>query len=277
MIGSLAVACAQLSAVRTKKRSETDSNRHLPLAAMQRHRQNRPMNETSHAPMSSLDGVERSTGADPAWTILWLHGLGDSGDGFAPIVPELVRPGWPALRFVFPHAPMRAVTINGGMRMRAWYDIAHLDLANRADETGVAESIAQVEALIAREAARGIPPHRLILAGFSQGGAIALAAGLRRTEPLAGLIALSTYLPAPGKAAGALRPGAERQPLFMGHGMGDPVVPYAAGEQSAALMQGMGFAVDWHRYPMAHQVCAEELSDLGDWLEARFAGTPVPG
>lgn len=234
------------------------------------------MNETSPS-SAPFDGVERSTGADPAWTILWLHGLGDSGDGFAPIVPELVRPDWPALRFVFPHAPMRAVTINGGMRMRAWYDIAHLDMANRADEAGVAESVARVEALIAREAARGIPPDRLILAGFSQGGAIALAAGLRRTVPLAGLIALSTYLPAPGKAAVALRPGAERQPLFMAHGMGDPVVPYAAGEESAAMMRRMGFAVDWHRYPMAHQVCVEELRDLGDWLEARFAAARTTG
>lgn len=227
--------------------------------------------------MPPLDGVERHTGPDPAWTILWLHGLGDSGDGFAPIVPELVRPGWPALRFVFPHAPMRAVTINGGMRMRAWYDIAHMDLANRADETGVAESIEQVEALIAREAGRGIPPARIILAGFSQGGAVALAAGLRRSAPLAGLVALSTYLPAPGKATDALQPGAERQPLFMAHGLYDPVVPYAAGEQSAALMGRMGFAVDWRRYPMAHQVCAEELNDLGDWLEARFAAVPKTG
>lgn len=224
-----------------------------------------------------LDAVERQTGPDPTWTILWLHGLGDSGDGFAPIVPELVRPGWPALRFVFPHAPTRAVTINGGMRMRAWYDIAHLDMANRADEAGVAESIEQVEALIAREAARGIPPERLILAGFSQGGAVTLAAGLRRKTPLAGLVALSTYLPAPSKAAEALRPGAERQPLFMAHGLYDPVVPYVAGEQSAATMQRIGFAPDWHRYPMAHQVCTEELSDLGDWLEARFEAAPKVG
>lgn len=218
-----------------------------------------------------LDGVERQTGPAPAWTILWLHGLGDSGDGFAPIVPELVRPHWPALRFVFPHAPMRAVTINGGMRMRAWYDIAHQDLANRADETGVAESILQVEALIAREAERGIPPERLILAGFSQGGAITLAAGLRRKTPLAGLVALSTYLPAPGKAAEALQAGAGRQPLFMAHGLYDPVVPYAAGEQSATILQGLGFSPKWHRYPMAHQVCTEEISDLGDWMETLFS------
>ncbi len=231
----------------------------------------------THAPSPLLDGVERTTGPDPAWTILWLHGLGDSGDGFAPIIPELIRPGWPALRFVFPHAPVRAVTINGGMRMRAWYDIAHMDLVDRADETGVAESVEQVEALIERETARGIPPQRLILAGFSQGGAVTLAAGVRRKIPLAGLVALSTYMPAPGKAAAALRAGAERQPVFMAHGLYDPVVPYAGGEQSAALMARMGFAVDWHRYPMAHQVCTEELGDLGDWLEARFATVQTAG
>ena len=227
----------------------------------------------TQTPSPLLDGVERTTGPNPTWTVLWLHGLGDSGDGFAPIVPELVRPGWPALRFVFPHAPVRAVTINGGARMRAWYDIADLDLANRADETGVAESIEQVEALIAREAERGIPPERIILAGFSQGGAITLATGLRRTVPLAGLVALSTYLPAMNKAAAALRPGAERQPLFMAHGQYDPVVPYFAGEQSAAMMRQFGFAVDWHRYPMAHQACAEEIRDLGDWMQALFAAS----
>ncbi len=231
----------------------------------------------TQSPPASFDGVERTTGPDPTWTLLWLHGLGDSGDGFAPIVPELVRPGWPTLRFVFPHAPVRAVTINGGMRMRAWYDIAHMDLANRADETGVAESIDHVDALIAREAARGIPASRIVLVGFSQGGAVTLAAGLRRRTPLAGLVALSTYLPAPGKAADALQPGAERQPLFMAHGLYDPVVPYAAGEQSAAALQRLGFAPAWHRYPMAHQVCAEELSDLGDWLEARFAAATKVG
>lgn len=150
-----------------------------------------------------LETVELETGPAPQWCVLWLHGLGADGHDFAPIVPELVRPGWPALRFVFPHAPMRPVTINGGMRMRAWYDIRDLDLANRADLDGVDASVAEVEALIAREAARGIPPQRLLLAGFSQGGAITLAAGLARREPLAGLIALSTYLPMPMATAQA--------------------------------------------------------------------------
>ena len=142
-----------------------------------------------------LECVEQDTGAAPQWTVLWLHGLGADGHDFAPIVPELVRSHWPALRFVFPHAPVRAVTINGGARMRAWYDIVGMDFATRAEAAGIGESVAQVEALIARENERGTPASRLLLAGFSQGGAIALAAGLRRREPLAGLIALSTYLP----------------------------------------------------------------------------------
>ncbi len=241
------------------------------VAAARGRGHDRPMTDIDPAPL--LDCVELQTGPDaaPAWTVLWLHGLGADGHDFAPIVPELVRPGWPTLRFVFPHAPVRAVTINGGTRMRAWYDIAHLDLANRADETGVAESLVQIDALIAREAARGIPPERIILAGFSQGGAITLAAGIRRQAPLGGLVALSTYLPAPTKASSALQPGAERQPLFMAHGQFDPVVPFAAGEQTAALLRVLGFTPEWHRYPMAHQVCAEEIRDLGDWLQARFA------
>ena len=215
--------------------------------------------------------VERETAPDPRWSIVWLHGLGADGNDFAPIVPELVRRDWPALRFVFPHAPVRAVTINNGMRMRAWYDIRDFDLANRADEQGVAESVAQVEALVARENARGVPSSRIVLAGFSQGGAIALSAGLRRAEPLAGLVGLSTYLPAADKAGDVLVPGANGQPLFMGHGTQDPVVPFAAGELTAARMRQLGFDVAFHRYPMPHSVCAEEVRDLGDWLSRRFA------
>ena len=226
--------------------------------------------------MDLLQTVEQDTGPSPQWTILWLHGLGADGHDFAPIVPELVRPGWPALRFVFPHAPMRAVTINNGMRMRAWYDIRNFsadELAggDRADSVGVLESIVQVEALITREAERGVPPQRLVLAGFSQGGAITLAAGLRRAEPLAGLVALSTYLPMAPQARAHLQPQAARQPLFMAHGSQDPVVPPQAGEHSAQVLRELGFEVEWHRYPMAHAVCADEIRDLGDWLERRFA------
>ncbi|MCD9033892.1 dienelactone hydrolase family protein [Luteimonas sp. Y-2-2-4F] len=218
-----------------------------------------------------LDALERETAADPQWTILWLHGLGADGHDFAPIVPELVRGDWPALRFVFPHAPVQAVTINNGMRMRAWYDIRALDLAQRADEAGVLASVAEVEALIAREQTRGVPASRIVLAGFSQGGAVALAAGLRRTEPLAGLVGLSTYLPAPQTAQAALAAGAQRQPVFMAHGTQDSVVPPAAGRQSADALRALGFRVDWRTYPMQHAVCMEEIADLGDWLSARFA------
>jgi phospholipase/carboxylesterase len=161
--------------------------------------------------------------------------------------------------------------------MRAWYDIRDFDLANRADAQGVEESIVQVEALIAREAERGVPASRLLLAGFSQGGAIALAAGLRRREPLAGLIGLSTYLPMAPQAAQFLQHAALRQPVFMAHGSGDPVVPLRAGEHSAQVLRSLGFALEWHAYPMAHSVCAEEIRDLGDWLGARFAAAAAAG
>jgi phospholipase/carboxylesterase len=231
--------------------------------------ENGGMNDITAA--SLLDTVEQETGPSPQWSVLWLHGLGADGHDFAPLVPELVRPGWPALRFVFPHAPVRAVTINNGVRMRAWYDIVGMDFPTRADSTGIEESIVQVEALIAREQARGIAPERLLLAGFSQGGAITLAAGLRRQVPLAGLIALSTYLPAAGSAAAHLAQGANTQPVFMAHGTGDPVIPLMYAEQSAQALKGLGFDTQWQRYPMAHQVCAEEIRDLGDWMQRRFA------
>ncbi|MGV8960734.1 MAG: alpha/beta hydrolase [Stenotrophomonas sp.] len=218
-----------------------------------------------------LETLELETGAVPEWSVLWLHGLGADGNDFAPIVPELVRPGWPAIRFVFPHAPLRAVTVNNGVRMRAWYDIVSMDFRSRADAAGVAESIAQIEALIAHEQARGIPADRIVLAGFSQGGAITLAAGLARTQPLAGLVALSTYLPDSTAATTQLADTANTQPVFMAHGSSDPVIPLQIGEHSAQLLQAAGFALEWHRYAMAHQVCAEEIRDLGDWLGRLFA------
>ena len=209
-----------------------------------------------------LECVEQETGPAPAWTVLWLHGLGADGHDFAPIVPELVRPQWPALRFVFPHAPVRPVTINGGMRMRAWYDIVGMDFATRADAAGIEESVAQVEALVAREVERGTPASRIVLAGFSQGGAIALATGLRRQVPLAGLVALSAQR----------HPNAVAQPVFFAHGDGDPVIAVQHGQASAQALEQVGFDVAWHRYPMAHQVCAQEIGDLGHWLERRLAG-----
>ena len=225
----------------------------------------------AEAGLQLLDTIERETGADPAWSVLWLHGLGADGNDFVPILPELVRRDWPAMRFVFPHAPVRPVTVNGGMRMRAWYDIVGMDFASRADAAGIEESVAQVEALVARENERGVPPSKILLAGFSQGGAIALAAGLRRRAPLAGLVALSTYLPGGDAAAARRDPNAVAQPVFFAHGDGDPVIPVQHGLASAQALERVGFEVAWHRYPMAHQVCAQEISDLGDWLERRLA------
>ena len=222
-------------------------------------------------PVELPETIERSTGEAPGWSVIWLHGLGADGNDFVPIVPELLRPEWPAIRFVFPHAPVRAVTINGGARMRAWYDIRDMDLSNRADAEGVDQSIAQVAALIAREGERGVPPARVFLAGFSQGGAIALAAGIRRREPLAGLIALSTYLPLGAATLQPLTAQARTQPIFMAHGLHDPVVPYTGGKRSRDALRDAGFDVDWHAWPMAHQVCAEEIGALSAWMSRRFA------
>lgn len=218
-----------------------------------------------------LDTVENETSADPQWSVLWLHGLGADGHDFAPIVPELVRPHWPAIRFVFPHAPVQPITINNGVPMRAWYDIVSMDFRSRADSAGVEASIVELELLIEREVARGIPAERILLAGFSQGGAVILSALLRRTRPLAGLIALSTYLPDPAKAAAARVADAISVPVFMAHGTQDPVIPVAIAEHTAQTLSALGLPVEWHTYTMAHQVCAEELHALGDWLEARFA------
>jgi phospholipase/carboxylesterase len=218
-----------------------------------------------------LETVEHETGANPNWSIIWLHGLGADGNDFAAIVPELVRREWPALRFVFPHAPVRAVTINNGFRMRAWYDIRNVDLNQRADEAGVRESIAQIDALIARESERGIPPARIVLAGFSQGGAIALASGIRREAGLAGVIALSTYLPLQSSTAAEITAAGKRTAVFMGHGNVDPVVLPGWGAASRDKLQALGLSVQWHLYPMPHSVCAEEVRDIGDWLTARFA------
>ena len=240
------------------------------LAAPESCGHNARMND-SVAPAALLETLERETGPNPAWSVLWLHGLGADGHDFEPIVPELVRPGWPALRFVFPHASVRAVTINGGARMRAWYDILEMNLANRADEAGVDESVRQVEALIAREEARGIPASRILLAGFSQGGAIALACALRRASALGGVIALSTYLPMPQRLVAETTAAARTQPVFMAHGRFDPVVPCAGGEASARQLAALGLPVDWHVYPMAHQVCGEEIAALGEWISQRLA------
>lgn len=218
-----------------------------------------------------LPTVEHETAPEPTHSVIWLHGLGADGNDFAPIVPQLVAADWPALRFVFPHAPVRPVTVNGGAPMRAWHDIHSFGSLDMQDEAGIRASLAEVEALIAREHERGVPSARIVLAGFSQGGAIAVAAGLRHAETLAGIVALSTY-PVLRDALAAERSTANAAtPIFWGHGSADPVVPISLGTLARELLEQLGYQVDWHSYPMAHQVCMEEIQDLRDWLGPRFS------
>ena len=218
-----------------------------------------------------LQTIEHVTAKTPAWSVIWLHGLGADGNDFAPIVPELVRPGWPGIRFVFPHAPVRPVSINGGARMRAWYDIVSMELDKRADEAGLRESMGELDRLIARERDRGVPLSRIVLAGFSQGGAVVLAHALRQRVPVAGVMALSTYLPLGGKNAEERTPESAAIPVFMAHGAFDPVIPQALGEHSRRQLQTFGLDVRFKSYPMQHSVCAEEIRDMADWLGERFA------
>ena len=214
--------------------------------------------------MALSETVEVTTGEDPVGSVIWLHGLGADGHDFEPIVAELGLPADLPLRFVFPHARVRPVTINGGMAMRAWYDIVSFDSAGRADEAGVRESTDLVKALIRRETERGIDAGRLVVAGFSQGGAVAINAVLNCELKLAGLMALSTYLALPDELA---RSESDRGiPVFMAHGTQDPVVPLQWGKASADALAAAGFGVEWHDYPMAHGVCPDEIADIRRWL-----------
>ena len=206
------------------------------------------------------------TGPNPGTTLIVLHGLGADGYDFVPICGELDLKALGAVRFVFPHAPERPVTINGGYVMRAWYDILGADLVKREDEAGLRASLAEVDALIGREKARGIPASRIVLAGFSQGCAMALLTGLRHAERLAGIVGLSGYLPLAATLE-AERSGANRDvPIFLAHGRQDPVISYARGVAARDALVALGHAVDWHEYPMPHSVCAEEIADLNRWL-----------
>ena len=218
----------------------------------------------------ALETVVNETRADPQWSVIWLHGLGADGHDFAPIVAELVREHWPAIRFVFPHAPVQPITINNGLPMRAWYDIVGMDFRSRADSAGVAASVQLLDGLIEAEIARGVPVERILLAGFSQGGAVVLSSALRRGWPVAGLIALSTYLPDAEAAAASAAAEGPLPPVFMAHGQKDPVIPQDVAVHSAKALKELGFPVEWHSYFMVHQVCAEEIQALGDWLDARF-------
>lgn len=205
------------------------------------------------------------SGKHPLYSIIWLHGLGADGQDFVPIVEELSLPV--AVRFIFPHAPMRPVTINGGYVMRAWYDIAGSSIGEQQDEHGIRASQQAIDALIAQEVARGIAPDHIFLAGFSQGGAIALHTALRQAVPLAGVLALSCYLPLAGSAGNEVLPGTRTTPVFMAHGRNDPVVPYGLGATSRDALVKLGYAVEWHEYPMQHSVCEQELRDIETWLK----------
>jgi phospholipase/carboxylesterase len=212
-----------------------------------------------------LQTIEIETKPKPSHCVIWLHGLGADGNDFVPIVQELSLPPV-GIRFVFPHAPMRPVTINGGFVMRAWYDITGQDMVRKEDEQGVRQSQKMIEALIAREESRGVPPARIVIAGFSQGGVIALQTSLRQPKRLAGAMSLSAYLGLMGSLDKERNPANNDMPVFLGHGTMDNIVPLALGLATRDRLIKLGYDVDWHQYPMAHSVCAEELEDISAWL-----------
>lgn len=199
--------------------------------------------------------------------VIWLHGLGADGSDFVPIVSELKLPDALNIRFIFPHAPLRPITINQGYRMRGWYDITSLDIANRDDEAGIVESSAMLTRLCDQQLAQGIAATRIIVAGFSQGGAIALHAGLRYAHTLGGIMALSTYLPMQQRLQQESTAANRNTPIFMAHGLHDDVVATQFGQQTRALLQQQGYRVQWHDYAMGHSVCMEEINDISNWLE----------
>jgi phospholipase/carboxylesterase len=213
-----------------------------------------------------LETVEVETGRNPAASVIWLHGLGADGHDFEPVVPELVRPGERAVRFVFPHAPVRPVTLNNGYAMRAWYDIIGIDRQSQQDEVGIRGSAAAIRALLARENARGVETGRIVLAGFSQGGAVALFTGLRYPETLAGLIGLSCY-PVLASTFDAERHAANQEtPIFLAHGTFDPMIDVSLGQEGRKLLEARGYNVEWHTYPMSHSVSPEEIGAIAAWL-----------
>ncbi|WP_341650015.1 carboxylesterase [Thauera humireducens] len=222
---------------------------------------------TIHDTLPDTPALEIETGPNPQFTVIWMHGLGADGSDFAPIVPELNLPESPAVRFIFPHAPYRPVTCNGGYVMRAWYDIVSLAPGSREiDEPSLLESRDSVRQLIAREAARGVPSERIVLAGFSQGGAVAYLAGLTHPAPLAGIIALSTYIPSPALLLAEFAAPNGRIPVFAAHGTDDDVVSLELGEQALEVVRGIGVAPEWRTYAIPHSVCLDEIADIGTWL-----------
>jgi phospholipase/carboxylesterase len=213
-----------------------------------------------------LETIEIETATTPAASIVWMHGLGADGNDFVDIVPEIRLPGDRGVRFVFPHAPMRPVTINGGYVMRAWYDIRDDGGTRREDPAGVRASQAAIEALVARERERGIPASAIVLAGFSQGGAMALHTGLRHPERLAGIMALSCSLPLADTLAAEAAPTNRDVPIFMAHGTHDQMIPKARAQRAHETLTGLSYKVEWHEYPMPHSVCMEEVADIAAWL-----------
>jgi phospholipase/carboxylesterase len=213
-----------------------------------------------------LETIEVDTAAKPDAAVIWLHGLGADGHDFEPIVPEIVRRSERAWRFVFPHAPVRPVTINGGMSMRAWYDLTGLDRRAAEDVAGLRDTDAEVRQLIAKVAKRGIATTRIVLAGFSQGGAVSLYTALRFPEKLAGVMALSCYLPAQQSFGAERVPANGTTPIFMAHGQDDTVLPMSLGTMSRDFLKAQSYAVEWHDYPMAHAVCAAEIADIRAFL-----------
>jgi phospholipase/carboxylesterase len=218
-----------------------------------------------------LQALELQTHPAPNASVIWLHGLGADGYDFVPVVRELESLGTPAARYVFPHAPTRPVTINSGYVMRAWYDILGTDLVRREDEDGIRDSQRRIEALLAREVARGTPCSRIVLAGFSQGGAITLQTGLRQHEPLAGLLALSAYLPLAATFEAERAPASRAVPIFMAHGRGDPVIPLVRATTSRDQLKAAGYDVEWHEYEMPHSVCEEEIRQIAGFLKRVLA------
>jgi len=214
--------------------------------------------------------VEIGGGERPDGTVIWLHGLGGDGHGWEPIVAELKLNQYADIRFVFPHAPVRSVTINGGMSMRAWYDVISLDREGPQDEVGIRESAATLNRLVEREHDRGIDYDRIVLAGFSQGGAIAIHTAIRFPERLAGLMALSTWIPLESTIDAEVIQVSESQPrdlpVLIAHGSFDPMLPIIAGQHARDIMRKMGFEVQWHDYPMAHDICVEEIAEIRKWL-----------
>ena len=218
-----------------------------------------------------LEAIEIETAPSPRRAVIWMHGLGADGHDFVDLVPALGLRDAP-VRFVFPHAPMMAVTINHGMVMRAWYDVRDDVGVRREDEAGVRASQARIEALIAREKARGVAADRLVLAGFSQGGAMALHTGLRHSERLAGVMALSCFLPLADRLGAEASPANRDVPVFMAHGTHDPLIPLTRAVHARDTLLSLGYRVEWRQYPMPHSVCDAEVLDIADWLKRILAG-----